>query len=186
GTTTSVTVNILGSNDAAVPSSQTVNLTEINAVLATGGTLTVSDVDSPATFVAQAGTAGSYGTFSIATDGTWTYTASSAHNEFVAGTTYSDTFTVAAADGTTTSVTVNILGSDDAAVLSSQTVNMTETNTVLATGGTLTVSDVDSASSFVAQVGTAGSYGTFSIAADGTWTYTTGSAHDEFVAGTTY
>src|SRR5204862_357538 len=159
---------------------------ETNAVLATGGTLTVSDVDSTASFVAQTGTAGSYGTFSIAGDGTWSYTASSAHDEFVAGTTYTDTFTVAAADGTTTSVTVNILGTNDAAVLSSQTVNLTETNAVLATSGTLTITDVDSPASFVAQAGTAGSYGTFAIAANGAWTYTASSAHNEFVAGTTY
>ena len=79
------------------------NLTETNAAadISTSGTLTISDVDSPATFVAQAGTAGSYGTFAIDAAGAWTYTASSAHNEFVAGTTYTDTFTVASADGTT-------------------------------------------------------------------------------------
>ena len=82
----------------------------------TSGTLTISDVDSPATFVAQAGTAGSYGTFAIDAAGAWTYTASSAHNEFAAGTTYTDTFAVASADGTQTSVTINILGTNDAAV----------------------------------------------------------------------
>ena len=67
--------------------------------------------------MAQAGTAGSYGTFAIDAAGAWTYTASSAHNEFAAGTTYTDTFAVASADGTTTSVTINILGTNDAAVL---------------------------------------------------------------------
>ena len=94
GTHTSVTVNILGTNDAAVLSADTRNLTETNAAadISTSGTLTISDVDSPATFVAQAATAGSYGTFAIDTAGAWTYTASSAHNEFVAGTTYTDTF----------------------------------------------------------------------------------------------
>ena len=39
----------------------------------------------------------------------------SAHDEFVAGTTYTDTLTVAAADGTTRCSTVNILGTNDAA-----------------------------------------------------------------------
>ena len=51
--------------------------------------------------MAQAATVGSYGTFAIDAAGAWTYTASSAHNEFAAGTTYTDTFTVASADGTT-------------------------------------------------------------------------------------
>ena len=94
------------------------DLTETNAAadISTSGTLTISDVDSPATFVAQAATAGSYGTFAIDAAGAWTYTASSAHNEFVAGATYTDTFAVASADGTLTSVTINILGTNDAAV----------------------------------------------------------------------
>ena len=190
GTLTSVTINILGTNDAAVLSADTRNLTETNAAadISTSGTLTISDVDSPATFVAQAGTAGSYGTFAIDAAGAWTYTASSAHNEFVAGTTYTDTFDVASADGTLTSVTINILGTNDAAVLSADTRNLTETNSAadISTSGTLTISDVDSPATFVAQAGTAGSYGTFAIDAAGAWTYTASSAHNEFVAGTTY
>src|SRR3989442_12454900 len=73
--------------------------TNLAADISTAGTLTISDVDSPATFVAQAATAGTYGTFAIDSAGAWTYTASSAHNEFAAGTTYTDTFSVASADG---------------------------------------------------------------------------------------
>ncbi|WP_164486069.1 VCBS domain-containing protein [Pseudomonas chlororaphis] len=190
GTLTSVTVHILGTNDAAVLSAGIANLTETNAAvdISTAGTLTISDVDSAATFVAQTNTAGSYGKFSIGTGGAWTYTADSAHNEFVAGTTYTDTFTVSSADGTLTSVTVHILGTNDAAVLSTGIANLTETNAVddISTAGTLTISDVDSAATFVAQTNTAGSYGKFSIGAGGAWTYTADSAHNEFAAGTTY
>src|SRR6185503_6062554 len=190
GTLTSVTVNILGTNDAAVLSADVSNLTETDAAgdISTAGTLTISDVDSPASFVAQAATAGSYGTFAIDAAGAWTYTANSEHNEFVDGTTYTDTFSVASADGTLTSVTVNILGTNDAAVLSADVSNLSETNTAAAisTAGTLTISDVDSPASFVAQAGTAGSYGTFAIDAAGAWTYTASSAHNEFAAGQTY
>ena len=113
-------------------SSATVGLNETNAVLTTGGTLTISDVDSPATFVAQAGTMGSYGNFRIDAAGAWTYTASSAHNAFVGGTTYSDTFQVASADGTTTSVKVNIMGTNDALVVSSLTITETQISFVAA------------------------------------------------------
>src|SRR4029077_11188580 len=148
GTHTTVTINILGTNDAAVLSADVRNLTETNAAadISSSGTLTISDVDSPATFVAQAGTAGSYGTFAIDSAGAWTYTANSAHNEFVAGTTYTDSFAVASADGTTTSVTINILGTNDAAVLSADVRNLTETNAAahISSAGTLTISDVDS------------------------------------------
>jgi VCBS repeat-containing protein len=42
---------------------------------------------------------------------------------------------VAAADGTTTSVQVTINGTNDAAVLSSATVALAETNAPLTTGG---------------------------------------------------
>src|SRR2546421_202413 len=58
-------IHIAGTNDAAVLSAAVANLTETNlaADISTAGTLTISDVDSPATFVAQAATAGTYGTF---------------------------------------------------------------------------------------------------------------------------
>ncbi|WP_036997818.1 VCBS domain-containing protein [Pseudomonas chlororaphis] len=190
GTLTSVTLHILGTNDAAVLSADIANLIETNAAadISTAGTLTISDVDSAATFVAQTNTAGNYGKFSIGTSGAWTYVADSAHNEFVAGTTYTDTFTVSSADGTLTSVTVHILGTNDAAVLSADIANLIETNAAadISTAGTLTISDVDSAATFVAQTDTAGSYGKFSIGTDGAWTYVADSAHNEFVAGTTY
>ncbi|MGF6092357.1 beta strand repeat-containing protein, partial [Pseudomonas sp. 18173] len=186
GTLTSVTVQILGTNDAAVLSATVANLTETNAALTTTGTLTISDVDSAATFVVQTNTTGSYGQFSIGTGGAWTYVANSAHNEFAAGTTYTDTFAVSSADGTLTSVTVQILGTNDAAVLSTGIANLTETNAALTTTGTLTISDVDSAATFVAQTNTTGSYGQFSIGTGGAWTYVANSAHNEFAAGTTY
>ena len=158
--------------------------TDAAAAISTSGTLTIIDVDSPATFVAQAATAGAYGTFAIDAAGAWTYTASSAHNEFVDGTTYTDTFSVNSADGTPTSVTVSILGTNDAAVLSADVANLVETDVAAAisTSGTLTISDVDSPATFVAQAATAGTYGTFAIDAAGAWTYTASSAHNEFVA----
>src|SRR5712691_10483818 len=110
------------------------------------------------------------------------------HGQLVAGTTYTDIFDVVSADGTHTTVTINILGTNDAAVLSADVRNLTETNAAadISTSGTLTISDVDSPATFVAQPGTPGAYGTFAIDAAGHWTYTASSAHDEFVAGTTY
>ena len=190
GTTSTITVNILGTNDAAVITPAVVNLTEANAVLTTSGTLAISDIDSPATFVAQTNAAGSngYGKFTVNADGTWTYATNTAHNEFVAGTTYTDKLTVTSADGTTSTITVNILGTNDAAVIAPKVVNLTETNAALTTGGTLTISDVDSPATFVAQTSVAGSngYGHFTLGANGTWTYAADTAHNEFVAGTTY
>ena len=81
--------------------------------------------------MAQAGTVGNYGTFAIDSAGAWTYTASSAHNEFAAGTTYTDTFAVASADGTLTSVTINILGTNDTPVANAQSIG-TDKDTAVA------------------------------------------------------
>ncbi|TGV56363.1 adhesin, partial [bacterium M00.F.Ca.ET.141.01.1.1] len=174
----------------AILSADVRNLTETNSAtdISSSGTLTISDVDSPATFVAQAGTAGTYGTFAINAAGAWTYTASSAHNEFVGGQHYIENFDVVSADGTHTSVHIDILGTNDAAVLSSASVNLTEGNTAAAisTSGTLTISDVDSPATFVAQAATVGTYGSFSIGSAGAWTYTASSAHNEFAAGQHY
>ncbi|MBP5078697.1 hypothetical protein HUS84_33120, partial [Pseudomonas chlororaphis] len=183
-----VTVTVTGTNDAAVLSSASVTLSETNAPLTTGGSLTVSDIDSPESFQAQIDTTGSYGKFSIGTGGAWTYVADTAHNEFAAGTTYTDTFAVSSADGTLSSVTVHILGTNDAAVLSADIANLTETNAAvdISTTGTLTISDVDSAATFVAQTNTAGNYGKFSIGTGGAWTYVADTAHNEFAVGTTY
>jgi len=190
GTTSTITVNILGTNDAAVITPAVANLTETDAVLSTGGTLAVADVDSPLTFVAQTNIAGSngYGHFNLNTDGSWTYTTDTAHNEFAAGATYTDTLTVTSADGTTSTITVNILGTNDAAVITPAVANLTETNAVLTTGGTVAITDVDSAATFIAQTNVAGTngYGHFTLNANGNWTYTTDTAHNEFAAGTTY
>ena len=90
-------MNILGTNDAAViTGTDTQNLTETNAILTTGGTLTVSDVDSAATFNVQSGVEGSggFGKFSINAAGVWSYVTDTAHDEFVGGITYTDTLTV--------------------------------------------------------------------------------------------
>src|SRR5205823_5513982 len=129
-THTSVTINIAGTNDAAVLSSDTRNLTETNAAadISSSEIGRASCRERAETFAAQPGTAGSYGTFALATNGAWTYTASSSHNELDTSQAYDYSSDVFTADLTHTSVTINIAGTNDAAVLSSDTRNLTETN----------------------------------------------------------
>src|SRR5207249_3676471 len=148
----------------------------------------VCSADLPATFVAQAAIARTYGTFAIDSAGAWTYTASSAHNEFAAGSTYSDTFAVASADGTLTSVTIHIAGTNDAAVLSADVAKLGRASrrARVSIAGAPTISDVDSPATFVAQTASAGTYCIFAIDSAGAWTYTASSAHNEFAAGSTY
>ena len=160
-------MTITGSNDAAVLSSAVVGLTETDAVLTTGGTLTNADVDNADTFVAQTNTDGTYGTFSIGTDGVWSYTADEAFDELNTTDTRTDIFTVAAADGTLTSVTVTITGSNDAPLIvvgagDTAASTVAETNAGLTQSGKLTVTDADttdtisSAVSGVVATGTTG------------------------------
>src|SRR5207344_1275492 len=138
-----------------------ISLDETDAVLSTGGTLTISDPDSDQSFVAQTAE-GTFGTFSIDTAGVWSYTAGSAFDDLNVGDSVSDRFDVTSADGTPTSVQVTIHGTNDAAVLSAAAISLDETDAVLSTGGTLTISDPDSDQSFVAQTAE-GTFGTFSI-----------------------
>ncbi|WP_139093074.1 VCBS domain-containing protein, partial [Pseudomonas sp. AU11447] len=114
-----ITITVTGTNDAAVITGQTSgSADETDAPLTLGGKLDITDVDSPATFQAQNNVAGLHGTFNLGTDGTWTYTANSAYNELNAGDKLTDTFTVKAADGTSSTVTVTINGTNDAPVAS--------------------------------------------------------------------
>ena len=168
GTTTSVQVTINGTNDAAVVSSSAVSVAETNAPIVASGTVTVTDVDNPASFVPQTNVAGTYGTFAIAANDNWTYAANSAFDNLNVGQSISDTFTVTSADGSTGTVQVTITGTNDAAVVSSASVVLAETNAPLTASGTLSVSDVDNSAAFTAQSNVAGTYGTFSIAANGT------------------
>ena len=88
------------------------------------GTLTISDVDTsdnPISFNDQASTLGTngYGNFELSS-GTWTYTLNNAHASVQAldvGESLTDTYTFAASDGSTQTVTVTINGAEDAAVI---------------------------------------------------------------------
>ncbi|WP_435926390.1 VCBS domain-containing protein [Mesorhizobium sp. WSM4083] len=191
GTATgTVTVTITGTNDAATVSSDSKSVNEGNtaAALNTSGQLTITDPDTgEAHVVAQTNAAGTYGDFSIDADGAWTYTGNDAHDELTAGQVVSDTFTVTSQDGTATgTVTVTITGTNDAATVSSDSKSVNEGNTAAAlnTSGQLTITDPDTGEAHVvAQTNAAGTYGDFSIDADGAWTYTGNDAHDELTAG---
>ena len=69
---------------------------------------------------------------------------------------------------------VNVTAQNDAATLSADVRNLTETDSAadISSSGTLTITDPDSLTTFVAQAGTVGLYGTFAIDSAGAWTYT--------------
>jgi VCBS repeat-containing protein len=145
-----VTVTINGTDDATVIQGvSTATLTETNSIQAVTGKLTATDVDGSAVFVAQTAAKGSagFGTFNLGTDGTWSYSMSTAHDEFKAGTTYTDTYLAKTVDGSSKLVTITINGTNDAAIISGvSTSAITESNVVQTATGTLTATDVDSTS----------------------------------------
>ena len=88
-----------------------------DSVLSAAGTLTISDPDAgEATFQPQTHIAGSYGHFSIDATGAWSYTldnASPAVQALKDGPPQTETFTVYSADGTATTVTIDVFGKDE-------------------------------------------------------------------------
>ena len=171
-----ITVTITGANDAAVLSADVRALNETDTALSTSGTLTITDVDSTEEFVAQTNAAGDYGLFSINTAGAWTYTATSAHDDFLPGTVYTDSFEVQAVDGTTTTVTVNITGTnDDPELLVTQTPladSVEDTTTYSVTEASLLqgFSDVDGGTLAVSNLQV--DHGSFAPLSGGSYAYT--------------
>ena len=176
----------IDSASAAITGDTSGTLTETDAAQSVSGSLS-----SASTFVAQTSVAGAngYGTFTIDTAGAWSYVMDDAHDEFEAGTTYTDSITVATAVGSTSSLKVKIAGTNDSAVISGNTTgSLTETNAVQTVTGTLSISDSDNTAAFVAQTSVSGAngYGKFTVSAAGAWSYVMNTAHNEFVSGTNY
>ena len=199
--TATLTITINGSNDAAVITGDTTkNITEDNLVadaVVASGTLVSTDVDNDATFEATDAD-GLYGKFSLASDGNWTYKANGTHDAFAKDITYTDSFTVYSIDKTSTTVTVNIAGINDAPTAVGDINSVTEGSEIAkgtaganvitgtgkdsdaegdtftvtgATAGTETSSMTEITSTTSYQV-IQGSYGTLHLRGDGQYYYT--------------
>lgn len=179
-----VTVVVTGTNEVPTVSGDTTGvLTEDAAATRAGGALVLADIDSgdTATATVQTDVAGTYGTFSVDAAGHWTYTLDNTKAEtqgLQGGQTETDTFTVTVTDangGTTTQdVTITVTGEADAPVIAGATTGAVKEDATGSATGVLTVtdSDVGDSVSFTAETDVAGTYGSFSIDANGAWTYT--------------
>ncbi|MFV7786209.1 VCBS domain-containing protein, partial [Shewanella marisflavi] len=79
-------------------------------------------------------------------NGEWTFTANSAFDELNVGDSYSETFNVTSIDGTPSTVTVTINGTNDVPVIAgddSGAVTEDASNPTLTDTGTLTIDDAD-------------------------------------------
>ncbi|KEQ18405.1 retention module-containing protein, partial [Endozoicomonas numazuensis] len=89
------------------------------ATLSTSGSLSVSDVDGSASFVAET-VNGSYGSLTISTDGNWTYSSDNDQSSIQSlddGEQLTDSITISSNDGTTHTVEITIQGTNDAPLL---------------------------------------------------------------------
>ncbi|WP_160295501.1 VCBS domain-containing protein, partial [Paramagnetospirillum magnetotacticum] len=173
GTTQTVTVTVDGANDAAVITGDTRGGVGEDGVLKTSGDLNATDVDSAATFQ-ESSVTDAHGTFTVGTDGAWSYTLnndSPAVQALGANDHLTKTFEVQTADGTTQTVTVTVDGANDAAVITGDTRGGVGEDGVLNTSGDLNATDVDSATSFQ-ESSVTDAHGTFTVGTDGAWSYT--------------
>lgn len=118
-----------------------------DATLTASGQLRATEVQAGATqtWSVQGAANGTYGSLALnSATGQWTYTLNNSaaavqalaggetHNQFVGGQSYTDSFTVATANGTSQVVTVTIAGTNDAPVVTSAaTASFAENGTVL-------------------------------------------------------
>ncbi|MFB2657119.1 VCBS domain-containing protein, partial [Shewanella xiamenensis] len=174
GSQHTVTVTITGSNDAPVLTAQRQSVTEDGTKLS--GQMVATDVDTSdsQTFSTTAQTAG----FTLNADGSYSFDPTdAAYQHLAAGQTETLTIPITATDSagatSTANLTITLTGSNDGAVISGTDAGTVTEDTQLTTQGQLTVTDIDDQeSAFTAQANTAGSYGSFTLAADGRWTYT--------------
>ncbi|MEA2840816.1 MAG: large repetitive protein [Methylobacteriaceae bacterium] len=184
-----VTVTINGTNDVPViggytTASVTEDRTLADGSLSVTGILSITDADADAQlrFTPRSGVAGTYGTFTLTPTGVWTYTADNSQTaiqQLGDGQSLTDSFTAVSLDGLASQlVTVAINGTNDDPVIGGASTGVVteDTNLLgpsLITSGTLTIADADQGqSSFAPQSNVTGTYGTFSLTADGVWTYT--------------
>ena len=202
--TATITVNASGQNDAPTAVDDTINVTV--GTPATGNVVTANDTDpdsDPLTVSAIAGGSvgsaitGTYGDFTLNSDGSYTYTVDTANSDVIAwqsgDAVLTETFSYTISDGNggtdTATITVNASGQNDAPTAVDDTINVTVGTP--ATGNVVTANDTDPDSdpltvSAIAggSVGSAitGTYGDFTLNSDGSYTYTVDTANAAVIA----
>jgi VCBS repeat-containing protein len=179
--TQTITITVEGAGDDPVPVTQSsddaVRLVEAVGAAA-GGQLTAIDPDVRAVLTWSGSTPGLYGDFRIAPDGTWSFVAGPGASALAIGETATETFTATVTDQTGRSavqtVTVTIDGGNDAPVPTTPqdeaAVTVAGDSPVLVSGR-LSAADPDSGAVLTWSGAAAGTYGTFAVGPDGTWTF---------------
>jgi VCBS repeat-containing protein len=174
--TKTVSITIKGTNDIPVISGTTTgSVTEDKTYKATG-TVVVSDTDSGEGHTKVTTSAiSAHGTWSVDANGNWSYQLNNsdpAVQALGAGSMLSDSFVLQSQDGSASQiVTITVTGTNDVPVITGQTTgNVVEDGAVTASG-TVLITDVDTGQSHSQAASGAAKYGTWSVDADGHWTY---------------
>ncbi|CAK1781671.1 hypothetical protein VCRA2114E122_150080 [Vibrio crassostreae] len=190
GTPHQVTITVNGTNDVAIIGGTNSGAVTEESKLQTSGTLTVTDVDTGEAHFSNTDIVGSLGTLHLTDSGSWTYDLDNTNPTVQAlgkGATATDTITVHSADGTPHQVIITVNGTNDAAVISGDTVKSIHENALFdadkhdvttrqnahSLSGALTSQDVDSGQSNLFQPihSQMGHYGSISLDANGHWHY---------------
>ncbi len=203
-TSQDVTVTITGTNDAPTPVADTIAVSEDSTASVTGRAagvlgndtdpdtgdtagLVVSAIrvgaagaDSAISGGGQASVSGTYGTLTMNSDGSYSYTPNLAAAEaLAAGVHGSDVFTYTAKDThgatATATLTFDVTGINDPASFSGTVSGTVAEDATL--NGTLTVSDADTGQSGTTAASGISTYGSWSIDTAGHWNYTPNNAN---------
>jgi len=176
-----VTVTVAGTNDMPVISGAETGVVQEDEALSTSGTLVSTDPDigDTASWSVVGGNEGSYGSFTLNPDGTWSYILDNDKAQGLkAGETADEIFTIRVTDSTgasdTQTITVGVSGTNDVPVISGTETGLVQEDEALTASGTLTVSDADIGDTATWSVvgNSAGHYGSLTLGDDGTWSYT--------------
>ncbi|MBA91908.1 MAG: hypothetical protein CMJ43_14605 [Phyllobacteriaceae bacterium] len=188
--TVTVSVTVDPVNDAPVVTGDSTGAVTEDAGTPATGDLDHTDVDSGdaddawnTTVVTQ----GTYGTLTIGTDGQWNYVLDDTNpavdeldgpngnaSEIISAP-LQDTIVVATTDGTQHTITIDIFGANDAAVVTGDSTGAVTEDAGSPATGDLDHTDVDAGDAddlWNTTVVTQGSFGTLTIGADGHWSYT--------------
>jgi VCBS repeat-containing protein len=171
-------LTVVNTNDAAIITAENTSISEDVAMVT--GTATHTDVDAnndANVFTVAGSTSSTYGIYSVATNGDWTYTLDNTSSTIQAlglGESTTDSITVTAEDGTAEAITITINGTNDAAIITAADSSITKGVATTLTS-TATHTDIDAnndANVFTPVSTTSSAYGSYSVTTGGVWTYT--------------
>jgi VCBS repeat-containing protein len=181
--TATLTVTVTGTNDGPVAKALTGQVLENGAATSFTPDFTDPDVGDTATITVD--TTGTLGKVVLNGDGTFSYDANGKFESLRAGQTATDSFSYTVKDASgiadTKTVTVTITGENDAPV--AQHLSGTAQEDGPAIDFAAQFIDVDAGDKHTTSIGTAGTKGTVTLNADGTFSYDPKGAFDGLAAG---